>query len=107
MVKTRPCLVVSKRIKSRPNLVTVVPLSTTAPDPVMPYHCEIHVEVELPRRWSAETCWVKGDMLYALSFERVDLFNLGRDESGRRRYQTETICRDTLSRVQKCILAGI
>lgn len=107
MVKTRPCLVVSKRIKSRPNLVTVVPLSTTEPDPVMPYHCEIDVEVELPRRWSAKTCWVKGDMVYALSFERVDLFNLGPDESGRRRYQTETISRDTLRKIQKCILVGL
>ena len=107
MVKSRPCIVLSKRIKQRPNLVTVVPLSTTPPDPVMPYHCEIEIEVDLPARWSAERCWVKGDMIYSLSFERVNLFNLGRDENGRRVYQTDTLSKDTFAAVQKCVLAGL
>ena len=107
MVKSRPCIVISKRIKQRPDLVTVVPLSTTAPRPVMPYHCEIPVEVDLPKRWSAPSCWVKGDMVYALSFERVDLFNLGRGTDGRRVYQTETVSEETFAAVRRCVLAGL
>jgi uncharacterized protein YifN (PemK superfamily) len=107
MVKTRPCIVVSKRIKQRPNLVTVVPLSTTAPAPAMPYHCEIPIEMTLPGRWAADTCWVKGDMIYALSFERVDLFNLGRGSDGRRVYQTETVSERIFRDVRQCVLAGL
>lgn len=107
MVKSRPCIVVSKRIKHRPNLVTVVPLSTTRPDPVMPYHCEIAMDMELPKRWSATTCWVKGDMIYALGFDRADLFHLGRGPDGRRVYQTQTVSRDTLAKAQRCILAEL
>lgn len=107
MVKTRPCIVVSKRIKQRPNLVTVVPLSTTPPKPMMDYHCEIELEMELPPRWSAKTCWVKGDMIYSLSFDRVDLLKIGRRDDGRRIYQTATVSRDTLADVQRCVLAGL
>lgn len=107
MIKTRPCVVISKRIKERPGLVTVVPLSTTRPKPVMPYHCEIEIGMELPKRWAAKSCWVKGDMIYALSFERVDLFNLGRGADGRRIYQKETLPADTLRRVQASVRAGL
>jgi uncharacterized protein YifN (PemK superfamily) len=107
MVKSRPCIVISKRIKQRPNLVTVVPLSTTPPDPVMPYHCEIEIDLDLPPRWRAKTCWVKGDMIYSLSFERVNLFNLGRGEDGRRRYQTSTISQDSFDKVQNCVRAAL
>lgn len=107
MIKTRPCIVISKPIKHRPNLVTVVPLSTTPPNPVMPYHCEIEIEFELPRRWSSRSCWVKGDMIYSLSFERVDLFNLGRGKDGRRVYQTATVSRDIFASVRKCVLSGL
>jgi len=107
MVKSRPCIVISKRIKQRPNLVTVVPLSTTPPDPVMPYHCEIEIDVDLPSRWRAKSCWVKGDMIYSLSFERVNLFNLGRGEDGRRRYQTSTISQDSFENVQNCVRAAL
>ena len=107
MVKSRPCIVISKRIKQRPNLVTVVPLSTTEPNPVMPYHCKIPVEMELPKRWNATHCWVKGDVIYALNFERVDLFNLGRGTDGRRMYQTKTVSEETFAHVKRCVLAGL
>jgi len=73
----------------------------------MPYHCEIEIEVDLPERWAAKSCWVKGDMIYALSFERVDLFSLGRDGNGRRSYQTKTVSNDSLRKIQACMLAAL
>jgi uncharacterized protein YifN (PemK superfamily) len=94
-------------MKTRPNLVTVVPLSTTPPNPIAPYHCEIDINVELPDRWSAKRCWVKGDMIYSLGFDRVDLFCLDKTPDGRRIYQTETVSRDTLLTVQRCVMAGL
>lgn len=39
MIKTRPVVVVKKH-KSNPLLVTVVPLSATKPDPIQDYHYE-------------------------------------------------------------------
>jgi len=107
MVKPRPCVVVSKAMKSRPNLLTVVPLSTTVPDPVMPWHAEIAVDLELPPRWARQTCWVKGDMLYAVGFHRADLFSLGRGPDGRRVYQNASLPMDTFRQVQRCVLEGL
>lgn len=51
MVKPRLAVVISPPIKARGKLLTVVPLSTTAPDKVMPYHCQIDISFELPPRW--------------------------------------------------------
>jgi uncharacterized protein YifN (PemK superfamily) len=107
MVKPRPCVVISKHMKSRPNLLTVVPLSTTQPIPAMPWHCKLEIDVELPSPWSSKTCWVKGDMVYAIGFHRADLFRLGKDPSGRRIYQTTALSAEKLKYVQQCVLAGL
>ena len=107
MVKPRLCVVVSKQMSARPALCTVVPLSTTEPHNLMPYHCELHIRFDLPARWGNRKRWVKGDMIYAAGFHRVDLLLLGKDRSGKRIYQTETIGRDDLRRVQSCVLNGL
>jgi mRNA interferase MazF len=107
MVKPRPCVVISKAMKSRPGLCTVVPLSTTAPSPVMPYHCALELSLTLPERWNAPSCWVKGDMVYAVGLHRVDLFRLGKGADGRRVYQTETLPLSDLKRIQACVLEGL
>lgn len=41
MVKKRPAVVVSPQIQGRPNLCTVVPISTDAPKIKAPYHLEL------------------------------------------------------------------
>jgi uncharacterized protein YifN (PemK superfamily) len=107
MVKTRPCVVISKEMKVRPDLLTVVPLSTTPPKPVMPWHAELDLGLELPPRWASRTCWIKGDMVYAIGFQRADLFRLGKAPDGRRIYQTEALSQDKLRMVQSCVLEGI
>ncbi|MBL9048767.1 MAG: type II toxin-antitoxin system PemK/MazF family toxin [Tabrizicola sp.] len=107
MVKPRPCVVVSPKMKARPGLCTVVPLSTTAPSQVMPFHAEIELGFDLPAPWTSRKCWVKGDMIYAIGLHRADLFRLGRGKDGRRVYLTETLDPANFAQVQACILAGL
>jgi mRNA interferase MazF len=59
MVKRRLAIVISPPIKQRGKLLTVVPLSTTAPEPIMPYHCQINVPFALPAFWGNRPRWVK------------------------------------------------
>jgi len=89
MVKRRPAVVLSPPIKARVGLLTVVALSTTRPDQVMPYHMEIEIPFQLPPGWS-RTCWVKGDMVNTVGFHRTDLLRLGKYD-GKRVYQTEAL----------------
>ena len=107
MVKTRLAVVLSKPIQRRKGLITVVPLSLSAPDPPMPYHCQIDIPFELPKSWGQEGRWVKGDMICAVSWARTNLLLLGKDRDGKRRYQTEVLPTDQLSRVQRCVLNGL
>jgi mRNA interferase MazF len=106
MVKSRLCVVVSKPIQARPNLCTVIPLSTTAPNKIMPYHYQLTIPFPLPDRWSAKTCWAKCDMIYSAGFHRVDLLRLGK-ESGRRIYQTECIPDESFRNLQRAMLHGL
>lgn len=73
----------------------------------MPYHYEIDIDLDLPARWRARRCWVKGDMVYAVGFHRADLFSLGKGTDGRRIYQTETLPEESFSKVQACVLAAL
>ena len=107
MVKPRLCVVLSKPMKSRPNLCTVVPLSTTPPLVPQAYQCELNIPFELPKPWGNIARWVKGDMVYAVGFHRVELLRLGKGLGGKRIYQTSTISSDDLRRVQTCVLNGL
>ncbi|QJE74113.1 type II toxin-antitoxin system PemK/MazF family toxin [Aerophototrophica crusticola] len=107
MVKRRPVIVVSPKISTRPGLCTVVALSTTEPRPKMPFHCEIDLDPPLPPPWGDTTRWVKGDMVCAVGFHRLDFIMLGKDMKGVRQYRYETITAADLRRVRGCILNAL
>lgn len=107
MVKRRPVVVVSKPIDSRKGLCTIVALSTTAPDPVLPMHCRISIDPLLPAPYNSNQHWVKGDMIYALSFDRLYPFKLGKDQDGKRIYEPRFLTKAQLDDVIKCVLAGV
>jgi len=107
MVKRRPVIVICKQMKHRPRLCTVVPLSTTRPDPVMAFHAEIELPFLLPPPFVAKTQWIKGDMSNTVSFDRLDLVRLGKDDNGARLYLKTTIGDDLLAVVQRCVRAGV
>ena len=91
IVKKRLVVVVSPKIALRKGLCTVVALSTTAPNPVMPYHCQIDIHPTLPSGFDSKGIWVKGDMLYAIGFHRLDFVRKGKDSSGKRLYYYNTL----------------
>ena len=73
MVKARPVIIVSPRINSRPNLLTVVPISTTAPKTPKAFNVLIDLGEPLPRWGPATKVWVKCDMIATLALRRFHL----------------------------------
>lgn len=82
MIKARPVVVVSPNHMRRPGLVSVVPLSTTAPEPIEPYHYRL-IGNPVPGS-SAGEVWAKCDMLATVSVTRLDRIKIerGRYEIG-------------------------
>ena len=80
MIKIRPVVVIRKH-RTNNLLVTVVPLSTTAPDHMLEHHLELpnHLQVASP------TCWAKCDMVATVSLSRLDRIK-SRDRRGKRTY---------------------
>ncbi|MEM7177468.1 MAG: type II toxin-antitoxin system PemK/MazF family toxin [Pseudomonadota bacterium] len=107
MVKRRLAVVLSPAIKARPGLVTVVALSTTDPSPQMPYHALVDIPFELPAGWGRRPRWVKGDMVNAVGFHRVDLLAIGKGPNGKRRYQTKVLPKADFTKVRQCVLHGL
>ena len=72
MVKRRPAIVLSPPVPGRQMLCTIVPLSTTAPNPILPRHMQITLNPLLPHPCSSPTMWVKGDIILTVAFHRQE-----------------------------------
>ena len=107
MVKIRPVVVVSPKISNRHGLCTVVALSTTPPDPKMPFHAEISISPRMPAPWDAEKMWIKGDMIYAIGFHRLNFVRDGKDIHGKRKYRFSTLTEDQIKLVRTLVLRSI
>lgn len=107
MMKRRLAVVLTPKIKARPKLCTVVPLSLSEPERIMPYHRRINIPFELPKEWGAADRWIKGDMVNAVGFHRVDLLRLGKDHTGKRKYQMACLPDDLFKTVRTCALHGL
>jgi uncharacterized protein YifN (PemK superfamily) len=107
MEKVRPVLVISPAFKHRYKLSTVVALSTTPPNPVMPYHYEFALNPPLPAPFDSAQMWVKGDMVLAASHDRLDRFRMGKNALGKRVYGVRSINAAVLLEVQKAVLHGL
>lgn len=108
MVKLRPAVVVSPRLRRRADLVAVVPLSTTPPDPVEPHHCSITLAVALPRPFDSPRMWAKCDMVATVALSRLDRFRDGREVGrGARRFTTGKVDAAQLGEIRKAILHGL
>lgn len=75
MIKVRPVVVLARNRKNR-QLVTVVPLSTTAPDALEDHHHELSAN-PLPGKEHI-TCWAKCDMVATVSLARLDRYKTAR-----------------------------
>jgi uncharacterized protein YifN (PemK superfamily) len=77
MVKVRPVVVLARNRKNR-QLVTVVPLSTTAPTALEDYHHELAAN-PLPGK-AGVVCWAKCDMVATVSLARLDRYKVARGQ---------------------------
>ncbi|OZI56764.1 type II toxin-antitoxin system PemK/MazF family toxin [Bordetella genomosp. 4] len=93
MVKIRPVVVISKASVHSRGLCTIVPLSTTAPSPIEPWHVQL-THSPLP---SESQVWAKCDMLYTVSFHRLKWPH--RKENGKRAYMKARLGNEDLDAV--------
>ena len=107
MVKRRPVVVVSPRLRYRKGLCAVVPMSTTRPQPPEAYHHRIRFGEPLPAPYDSEYQWVKADMIYTVAFHRLFLLTTGKDDQGKRQYDARVISKADLRTIQSCILHGL
>lgn len=106
MVKVRPVVVVSPRRRSGPPLCTVVPLSTTRPEPVEAHH-HLLEPASLPSRLVKNENWAKGDMLYTVCLDRLDRVKAGRGADGTRLYVAQRVTDADLAAIHRCIAAAL
>lgn len=107
MVKIRPVIVLAVGDRSRSQLATVVPLSTSVPDPIHDHHCLLDSKL-LPKTalFFQKQSWIKGDMVYTVGFERLSPILLGR-QHGKRVYCKDRLSRETMRKVYSCVLHGL
>jgi len=97
MVKRRPVISISKRLRGRSKLVTIVPLSATMPKKIMEYHIKIEFSPLLPSPWNNPICWAICDHPMTVSIERLDLIKIGKNRDGKRKYHKRSIDKDLLN----------
>lgn len=107
MKKPRPSVVVSPRLRRRPKLVSVVPLSFTSPDPQEEYHCLLELQRPLPAPFDSPVCWAKCDMISTVSLDRLDRFKERHAVTGVRLYRTGQLTANQLLTVRKALLTGL
>ena len=105
MVKPRLCVVISPRRRDGVKLCTVVPLSTTVPYDVKPYHRLLTIDPPLPR-FDSPTCWLKGDMVYTLSYDRMNL-PFSKDRNGGRTYHTFIFSKEEIANIRSCVVRAM
>jgi len=106
MIKRRPCIVVSPVLKNRPKICTIVPLSTTPPVPPQAYNVQIVIQPPLRKPYDDPIAWVKADMLYTVSINRLDRPSRF-DQNRKRIYYKQVVSVDIMSMIEEAILCGL
>ncbi|MGH7744192.1 MAG: type II toxin-antitoxin system PemK/MazF family toxin [Candidatus Dormibacteria bacterium] len=104
IVKRRPVVVLAVH-KRNSKLVTVVPLSTTAPDPVEAHHYRLK-QNPLPGA-QEKVVWAKCDMVAVVSIERLDLVHTGRGPAGKRQYLRLQIGQDQFDAIRQGVASAL
>lgn len=108
MVKRRPVVVVSPRLRRRSELVAVVPLSTSEPVPQEAHHCRVELQRPLPAPFDSPVMWGKCDMVATVSRARLDRFRLGRKSGhGARKFVSGQLEDDQIHAIRIAVLCGL
>jgi len=65
---------------------------------------EIELPFLMPPPFLAQRVWVKGDMINAVDFHRLDLIRSTKDHFGKHQYYTKPVDRDIMAGVYKSVL---
>ncbi|WP_187969234.1 type II toxin-antitoxin system PemK/MazF family toxin [Aquibium microcysteis] len=103
MRKRRPAIVISPKLAGRDQLCTIVPLSTTEPNPPQTYNCLLELDPPLPFPYDSPRMWVKADMVMCVAFHRLKLLDRGRDATGERVYDVRVLSPEKMAEIKECI----
>lgn len=109
MVKTRPIVVISPNLKRHSGLCTVLAISSVSPEPVEKWHYQLP-RASMPQipLFLNKDSWVKGDMIYRVSFERLELIKIGKDKvTGKRTYFRQRLGREQMHYIYSCVLHSL
>lgn len=109
MVKVRPVVVVSPKRKHCSGLCTVVAISTVTPTTIENWHYQIpKASMPQTQRFQANDSWVKGDMIYRVGFDRLDLIKIGKEPgTGKRLYFKQGLGREQMKSIYSCVLHSL
>ena len=105
MVKLRPVVVVSPRPEYKNYLCSAVPLSTTRPFDIKPYHYLLN-PASLPGKYSKRQTWAKCDMISTVSLERLDRLCLGWD-NGKRHFASHEVTPEDFDGIQRAVISAL
>jgi len=104
MVKMCDVVVISRHSRNS-RLVTVVPLSTSSPAFIEPYHYELPYDPR-PGGDSMRSIWVKADMIYTVSTERLELHYLATRHGSRQVVQVKLPDSD-MAIIMRCVASAL
>ena len=104
MEKKRLAVVVSPKFLNRPELCTVIPLSTTPPNAIEAYH--VLLDRDPDPMGSGTAVWAKCDMLMTVSFSRLSAYHQGRI-NGKRNYISLAVSPKEMGAIKQSILYAL
>lgn len=104
MEKRRPVVVLAR---ASTDLCVVVPLSTTVPRVMKPWHYNLALERPLPRPYTALSMWAKCDMVNTVSFKRLSFLRSGKDALGKRILDIRKLPDKDFHGIQLCVASAI
>lgn len=104
MIKRRLCVVVSPKLKRRDDLVSVVPLSETAPEPAEDWHHQYQL---VSQSWGNGPRWAKCDMIATVSYERLSRPYYRHPVTGTRLFETLAIPADDLNEIRRKVALAL
>jgi uncharacterized protein YifN (PemK superfamily) len=101
MIKRRLAVTISPKLKHRNDLVTVVPLSSSAPQKMENWHCRI--ELAIPPPWGDGPRWAKCDMLATVGYHRLNLPHTCHAVTGSRQYVQIELAANVVAELRRAV----
>lgn len=105
MTKRRLAVTVSPKLKRRDDLVAVVPLSTTVPSHIEPWHVALHIAV--PEPWGDIPRWAKCDMIATVGYHRVNLPHYRHPVTGARKHWQHELSDDLIAQLRLGVASAL